>query len=140
MPTKVAVVDSGVLVAAAHRSDRHHRACAELLESLEFDFVVPAFCVAEACHFIAERAGPQVEAAFLSGLESLPVVAPESGDWERIAGLVRQYAGFGLGGTDAAIVVLAEQLSTDLIATLDHRHFRAIKPRHCEFFQLLPEL
>jgi len=57
-------------------------------------------------------------------------------DWQRIAELVEEYADFPLGGTDASVVALAERLETDLILTTDHRHFRAIRPRHCEGFRL----
>ena len=44
-----------------------------------------------------------------------------------------------LGGTDASVVALAERLNTDLIITLDRRHFNAVRPRHCLAFRLLPE-
>jgi uncharacterized protein len=61
------------------------------------------------------------------------------GVWLRIAELVRQYANFPLGGTDASVVALAERLNTDLRITLDRRHFSAIRPRHCAAFRLFPE-
>jgi hypothetical protein len=44
----------------------------------------------------------------------------------------------GLGGTDASVVSLAERFKTDIILTLDRRHFGAIRPRHCDAFRLLP--
>jgi predicted nucleic acid-binding protein len=52
---------------------------------------------------------------------------------------VEQYADFPLGAADASVVALAERLGTDLIVTLDHRHFGAVRPRHCPAFRLLPE-
>ena len=66
------------------------------------------------------------------------MASPEPEDWPRIAELVEQYANFPLGGTDAAVVALAERLRTDCIVTLDRRHFQAIKPRHCAALRLLP--
>jgi hypothetical protein len=39
---------------------------------------------------------------------------------------------------DASVVVLAERLRTDLIVTLDHRHFRVVRPEHFDAFRLLP--
>ncbi len=56
-----------------------------------------------------------------------------------MAELMRQDADFPLGAPDASIVALAERLETDVIITLDRRHFSAIRPRHCEHFRLLPE-
>jgi predicted nucleic acid-binding protein len=44
-----------------------------------------------------------------------------------------------LGGTDASVVALAERLASEVVVTLDERHFAAVKPRHCAAFQLLPE-
>ena len=45
-----------------------------------------------------------------------------------------------IGGTDASVIALAERLDTDLIVTLDYRHFRAVRPYHCLAFWLLPDV
>jgi predicted nucleic acid-binding protein len=100
--------------------------------------VIPALVVAEVCYLLGQRAGADVEAAFLAALADVDVQAPAAADWLRIAELVRQYASFPLGGTDASLVALAERLGTDLIVTLDRRHFGAIRPRHASAFRLLP--
>ena len=59
-------------------------------------------------------------------------------DLDRCADLVEQYADLPLGGTDASIIALAERLQIVEIATLDHRHFRVVRPRHIAAFTLLP--
>lgn len=61
---------------------------------------------------------------------------PTEQDWSRIARLVRQYAGFPLGVADASVI--AERLGATQIASIDHRHMRAVKPAHCDGFELLP--
>jgi len=63
-----------------------------------------------------------------------------------MAELVTTYADVPLGTTDAAdaavaadaVAVVAERLSISEVATLDHRHFHAVRPRHAEAFTLLP--
>jgi predicted nucleic acid-binding protein len=40
--------------------------------------------------------------------------------------------------TEARFVAVAERLGATRIATLDHRHFRAVRPAHCAAFELLP--
>lgn len=35
--------------------------------------------------------------------------------------------------------MIAERLDTPLVLTLDHRHFAAVKPAHCDALRLLPE-
>ena len=47
--------------------------------------------------------------------------------------------GLPLGSTAASVIALAERLSITEIATLDHRHFRVVRPRHVEPLTLLPE-
>jgi predicted nucleic acid-binding protein len=100
--------------------------------------VIPAMVVAEASYLVGSRLGPAVEAAFLGSLVELDVEAPLLDDWKRIAELVEQYADFPLGGTDASVIALAERLRTDLVITLDRRHFGAIRPTHCPALRLLP--
>ncbi len=63
---------------------------------------------------------------------------PPSSDWIRVAELVKQYAEFPLGGVDASVVVTAERLGTQVVITLDRRHFGAIIPKHCPYLRLLP--
>jgi predicted nucleic acid-binding protein len=110
-----------------------------VLERPGLQLVVPALAVADVTYFIGKRLGPRAEADFLRGLSSFDIEAPAPEDWPRMAELVEQYADFPLGGTDASIVALAERLETDVVITLDHRHFSAVRPRHCEALRLLPE-
>ena len=69
---------------------------------------------------------------------AIDVEAPLPEEWLRIGELVEEYGDFPLGGTDASVIALAERLETSLLLTLDRRHFLAVRPRHCEAFELLP--
>jgi len=59
--------------------------------------------------------------------------------WGRIADLVDRYADLPLGGTDASVIALAERLDASVVITLDRRHFTAVRSRHREAFELLPD-
>jgi uncharacterized protein len=135
----LAVVDTGPLVAAADRSDPHNQRSLDALRRADLQLVFPALVIAEVSFFLGQRLGPRPEAAFLRSLRQFDVEAPTPADWARIADLVEQYADFPLGGTDASVIALAERLGTELIITLDERHFRAVRPRHCAAFRLLPD-
>jgi predicted nucleic acid-binding protein len=135
----IPIVDTGPLYAAVDANDPDHGPIAALFERPEIQLVLPALAVAEALYLIATRLGPLPEATFARGLASLDIEVPEPEDWVRIAELVEQYADFPLGGTDASVVALAERLETDVVITLDRRHFGAIRPRHCEALRLLPD-
>lgn len=136
----IAIVDSGPLIAAANAADPAHRACLEALRTPGRHLVIPALCVAEAAYFIQRRRGAVIEARFLRGLAGFDVQAPLAEDWPRIGELVEQYADLPLGGTDASVVALAERFRTEIVITLDRRHFGTVRPRHCERLHLLPAL
>ena len=110
-----------------------------MLEPGDLHLVIPTLVVAEVSFLLGRRLGPAAEATFLRSLGDLDVEAPTAADWARIADLVEEYADFPLGGTDASVVALAERLGTELVITLDPRHFRAVRPLHCPAFRILPE-
>jgi len=134
----IAIVDSGPLVAVANQADPDHHASLAALQDPRFHLVIPALCVAEASYLIQSRRGSATEARFLRGLAGFDVQAPRAEEWARIADLVDRYSNFPLGGTDASVVSLAERLRTDVIITLDRRHFGPVRPVHCEHFRLFP--
>jgi len=56
----------------------------------------------------------------------------------RVVERMRQYQGFPRGITDASVIALTERVEASSVATLDHRHFHAIKPAHTTALTLLP--
>lgn len=134
----IAIVDAGPLYAAVDAADDDHASCVEVLRRAGLEFVVPALVVAEVAYLVGARLGAGIEAAFLRGLTAVEVEAPTPEDWPAIAALVERYADFPLGGTDASVAVLADRLGTDLIVTLDRRHFGALRSARGRPFQLLP--
>ncbi|MGH2465665.1 MAG: type II toxin-antitoxin system VapC family toxin [Candidatus Limnocylindrales bacterium] len=134
----LAVVDAGPLYAAVDADDDDHARCLEVLQRTDLDLILPALAIAEVTYLVGRRLGATVEARFLEGLASLEVEAPSADDWPRIARLVERYADFPLGGTDASVAVLADRVGTDLILTLDRRHFGAIRSADGRPYRLLP--
>jgi hypothetical protein len=61
-----------------------------------------------------------------------------SDDWERNSDLTEKYADNDLGGVDSSLIAVTERLRLDTIATLDHWHFRAVRPKHVKAFKLVP--
>lgn len=134
------VVDTGALVAAADSGDPDHTACLTLLEDDDGPLVTTTMVIAEAAYLLHRQLGPEAEAAlYASILEGTLTIEPlTSHDWERIRDLVITYADLRLGGTDASLVAIAERLGAVRLATLDHRHFRVVRPRHAAAFEMLP--
>lgn len=130
---------AGRIVAAADVSDPNHGRSAEVLRRPDLDFVVPTLAMGEATCLIGIRLGPAKEAGFLRELGRFAIEPPIDEEWPVIADLVERYAYLRLGTADAATVVLADRLDTDLIVTLDRRHFGAIRSPRGRHFRLLPE-
>lgn len=100
----------------------------------------PTLILAEVAYLLQEKAGPLVEAKFFRELahdDQFELVNLERIDLLRIAELFEQYRNFPLGGSDAAVIAISERLGIRHIATLDHRHFAAVKPRHISSFTLV---
>jgi predicted nucleic acid-binding protein len=134
----IAIVDSGPLYAAVDADDDEHTRCLSVFERMDLHLVIPAMVVAEVTYLVGRRLGPEVESRFLRGLSGFEVEAPDADDWDAIANLVERYRDFPLGGTDASVVTLAERLGTDLLITLDRRHFAAVRRDDGSSFHLLP--
>ncbi|HET7386241.1 MAG TPA: PIN domain-containing protein [Nocardioidaceae bacterium] len=138
------VCDTGPLVALSNERDDHYFTANNLFRDLHMageTLVLPPTVLAETCYWLNAHGGAEVEAAFLEAVAdgTFQLVDLTTDDVERMADLVRQYASFPLGGTDASVVAVAERLGVREIATFDRRHFPAITPKDGGHFTLLPE-
>ena len=134
------IVDAGPLYAAAARRDKHHKRSVQLLSSAERPLLVPALVLTKASYLLSDRIGPHAELSFARSLAhgELVVEPVLDSDWERIAELMAEYLDLPLGMVDASLIALAERRDLDVIATLDERHFRVVRPRHTRAFTLVP--
>lgn len=134
------LVDTGVFVAAADLDDRHHDACAALIETHPGPLVTTALVVTEAGWLIRRQLDTTTEAALYQAIAdgSIDVIDLADTDWARIAELLGSYTDIDLDAADASIVAVVERLNQTVIATLDERDFRIIRPNHTDAFELLP--
>lgn len=134
------IVDAGPLYAAAARRDKHHERSVELLSRAPRPLLVPALVLTEVSYLLADRIGAHAELAFARSLAGGELVVEPvlDSDWSRISDLMEQYLDLPLGMVDASVVALAERRELEVIATLDQRHFRAVRPQHVEAFTLVP--
>lgn len=135
------VVDTGPLLAALDTNDRDHVRCSGFLAGAKEPIIVPAPVVVELEWMTTTRVGRDELDDFLDDVETGRVVVEPLGpaDYARIRVLLRQYADFPLGLVDASVVAVCERLGERKVATLDHRHFGAIRPAHTRSLRLLPD-
>lgn len=134
------LVDAGPLYAYVDADDRHHAVCRELLETHLGPLLVPVLTIAEVTYLLGSRLGADAELRFLGDLAAgtFCVEPVRAGDWLRIGELVVRYRSLPLGTVDASIVAAAERLGVTRLATLDRRHFGAVRPGHAPAFELVP--
>ena len=59
-------------------------------------------------------------------------------DLERVNQILEQYADSQLDFVDAVIVAIAERVGITRVLTLDRRDFSLVRPKHCDYFEILP--
>jgi uncharacterized protein len=134
------ILDTGPLLAALDSADPDHEPCARLLTDSIEDLVVPALVLAELDYWCARRLSSDAWLIFLDDLlaGAYRVEAPTAADLARCRDLQARYQDLALGVVDASVVALAERLDEPKVATLDQRHFRAVRPVHVAALELLP--
>ena len=134
------IVDTGPLFAAMDRRDPDHLACRDLIESTTEPLVVPAPVMVEVEWLSSSRLGPAAFDAVLASVEDggLTVRDLDRDDWARVRSLCATYVDLPLGLVDASVVVTAERLDEQVIASLDRRHFSVVRPLHVPSLGLVP--
>jgi predicted nucleic acid-binding protein len=121
------------------RSDQDHAACIQLLSTDE-PLIVPAPVIVELAWLVSSRLGHVAFGAFLDDVETgiylvMDLTRP---DYARVNDLCSQYADLPLDFVDASVLAVVERLDERKVATLDHRHFRVVRPIHVRTLTLLP--
>ena len=134
------ILDTGPLYASLDRSDADHAGSRRLIESSSEPLVIPAPVLVEVDYWIHARLHPGVLVALLRDIESgaYQVEDLTAQDYRRVRELCDRYADADIGFVDAAVVAVVERLNEPKVATLDHRHFGIIRPRHVDALALLP--
>ena len=132
------LIDTGILVAAADSSDPNNEAAVGILANNAEKLVTDAI-LSEAHHLMSARSGGKVAAAFLESVDhDLFVECSTRADRDRAKGLCRKYLDARLDYTDALTIAIAERLNERVVATLNPRHFRLVRPRHVTAIEIVP--
>lgn len=134
------ILDTGPLYASLDRSYADHATCRRLIETADERLIIPAPVLVEVDCWIHARLHAGVLVALLDDVVFGAYVVEELllEDYRRIRELCDRYADADVGFVDAAVLAVRERLNEPKLATLDHRHFRVLQPRHVEALKLLP--
>lgn len=123
------VADTGAILALLDNSDRHHDAVRELYEDQPNQWVLPWAILPEVDYLVGSELGARAQEAFLEDLAegAFAVEHGKDEDIVRARAIGRKYRSLNLGLVDAVVIATAERLRAEAIATLDLRHFGAVK-------------
>lgn len=123
------VADTGAIVALIDRSERHHRPLKELYESDPVAWVLPWAILPEIDYVLGAHVGPRAQESFLADLADglFTVVWGEESDLDQARELSERYSKLRIGLVDAVVIATAVRVKATAIATLDLRHFAAVK-------------
>lgn len=134
------ILDTSVLLAALDADERLHDACRSLLEGTEEPLVIPSPVLPELGYWAEQRLGVDAMIAVLGDVRrgAYAVEEPSFDDLARVRTLLDRYRDLRVGFVDASVLAIVERLEERKLATLDHRHFGAMRPRHVDALELLP--
>jgi predicted nucleic acid-binding protein len=123
------IVDTSALLAYFDANEPAHQRVADVIDAATEPLVVSPYVVAELDYLLLTRHGTRAEQLVLDELAG--------GAWDladfgpnrlrAAASIVRNYRDVPIGVTDASLVVLAAEMRTDRIVTLDRPHFSALR-------------
>ena len=135
------IADTSGILATIDPSAAEHVAATQIFIGLPRPMLVSAMVVAETDYLLTTRFGIPVANRFLTDVArgGWELVDSTPDDIDDVVTVNTRYQALKLGATDCLNVVLAARYGTDVLFTLDHRHYRAVSPlRAAGAFTLLP--
>lgn len=134
------VLDTGPIVALLNGTDPDHARCSAMVAEVNEDLVIPSYALVEVDYWLRKLRDSQLWKAFVIDVAAgaYRLYHPDEDDLLRAAELEVEYESLRLGLVDSSVIVACERLGETKVATLDHRHFSVVRPRHCEALRLLP--
>jgi len=132
-------LDTGFLLAVLDADDEMHESCSEALLA-ESAPILPDVVLPELAYMVLKELGYSVLIDFLNSLHKGELVIEhfDLSDLARAAEILEEYADSQVDFVDCAIVAIAERLNIQRILTVDRRHFRIFRPKHYEYFVIVP--
>lgn len=132
------LLDTGALVSLLDRSQALHQDCTRFLEEWRGSIVSTEAVLTEATQLLGRLKGGREACLdfFISGGALL--VPSDEGSLRRCRKLLDEYADLPMDYADSTLVVLAEELGTNLVFTTDRRDFGVYRFRGRRPFRVVP--
>jgi predicted nucleic acid-binding protein len=136
---KLAIGDTGFVVALLNQSDQKHSDAVAIYEKQQ-QILLPQTVLTEVAYLVGRSSGMITVSAFLRGLSEsrFRLIALNETDLMRVAEILDEYLDSRIDFVDATVMAIAERFDSATILTLDQRDFRLFRPRHCTNFEIFP--
>ena len=133
------VADTGFIVALLNEADEWHEE-AKAQYTRYAPILMPQTVLAEVAYLVGREAGIATVVDFLKGLPEsrFRLVALTADDVHRVAEILEKYEDSRIDFVDASVMAIGERFDCRTVLTLDRRDFQIFRPRHREWFELLP--
>jgi uncharacterized protein len=139
MERKIAISDTGFVVALLNKSDVKHRNVLDIYQKYE-QILLPQTVLAEVAYLVGRSSGIATVSAFLKGLSAsrFLLISLSETDVIRVSEILEEYKDSRIDFVDASVMAIAERFKLTFVLTLDQRDFRLFRPKHCQNFDILP--
>ena len=134
------LLDTGFLYALINSQETRHTDVLKASQTVSGAIYLPTVVTTEVGYLVQRDLGTAALAEFVDMLADEVFISIEATpvDYRRAAEVIRQYADSHIDFVDAILVAIAERMNITRILTIDTRHFRIFRPKHCPAFDILP--
>jgi predicted nucleic acid-binding protein len=134
------LTDSSFIYALYNEKDSRHQQAMDFASTYAGGTIVPDVILPEIGYLFVRDLGYYGLQTFLEKFKELNARL-EPLDWvdlARVHEISVTYASAEFDLVDCCIMALAERLNISQVATFDRRDFSIVRPRHCDYLELLP--
>lgn len=135
-----ALVDASSLIALGYPRDRYHIRAKQFAALGTARLLLPDIVLPETMYNLRRIGGIRAALHFgdLLAAQGSPLIPLTAPDFVRAIEVMRLYLDADLDLVDCCITALAERLNIAHVCTFDRRDFSMIRPKHVDYFELLP--
>jgi predicted nucleic acid-binding protein len=132
------LLDTGAFVGLLDRDEKLHDRCVAALEKWTGPVVTTEAVLTETLYLVGPARGGQKACLDFILRGAFQLVPSSTKSLQRVAILMDKYRNVPMDFADATLVVLAEELETDWVFTLDRRGFSTYRMHRNRPFQMIP--
>ena len=134
------LIDTSALLAYISVKDKNNKAAIQTMKNLGGEKrIVTSAVVSELFYMTVARLNyAQAIAIFTLTKTAFTIEQLSTLDMTRMQEIMTKYQNVELDYTDTSIMAVAERLNITRIFTFDRRDFGMYRPKHCNYFELIP--